>query len=118
MPAQREWRGQLALDAVGDARRIIHVAHVVQQNCELISTQSRNRIALAQTRFQAMPDRNQQIITNAVTKTVIHDLESIQIEKQHREHVFRMPLYMLDQSLESVEEQRTVRQPGERIVES
>src|SRR5687767_11574813 len=112
MTAQQERRSQLAFDAIRYARGIIDVMNVVEQDGELITTQPGDRIALAQARFQAMTDRNEQLVPDAVPKTVIHNLEAVQVEEQECKRVIGVTLHVLDHALQTIEKERPVGQPG------
>ena len=73
------------LDAAGDRVGLVVVVEVVQEDRELVAAEPRERVALAQARFEAARRRHQQLVADQVAETVVDDLEAVQIEIEHGE---------------------------------
>ena len=58
----------------------------------------------------------QQPVADLVTEVVVHGLEPVEVEVEHRE-VRLVPADARQRGLEAVEQQHPVGQPGERIVQ-
>ena len=105
------------VDAVGDHRGVVRLAHVVEQDGELVASLARQRIALAQAGVQARGHLDEKLVARGMAQTVVHRLEAVQVEEEHREAVPLAPAGPREGALHQVEEQRPVGQPCERIVE-
>ena len=87
----------------------------LEQDHELIATETRGRVDGAHGALEAPRDLAQQIIAGPVPERVVDELEAIEVDHQHRE-LMRLPLGLGDGLGDAVIEQQAVRQPGEDVV--
>ena len=111
--------GQLLLDALGDAGGV-RLASVMSSS-RTVNSSPPSRASVSPGRMQLLEpprDADQELVAGLVAEAVVDRLEAIEIEVQHREQrpAQRAPR-AVKQVLQAVEEQRAVRQAGERIVE-
>jgi len=93
------------------------VVESFDQESELVTAEARDGIAGAADPIQPARDGDQELVSGAVSHRVVHQLEPVQIEKQHGEPAAQPspgPRLGLAQSLH---EQGPVGKPGERVVE-
>ena len=62
-------------------------------------------------------DLHQELVAGAVAEAVVHHLEAVEVEEEHREGGGLAALRAGERDLQPVLEERAVRQAGERIVE-
>src|SRR5208283_4167832 len=128
---------QFRLNSFRNANRFNGVLHVVQKYGELIATKpgqivvivigqparyvgqarTRDRVDPAHRIPQSLRDLNQQIVAGSVSQAVIDDFELVDINEQHGEFVVRVPFGESESVLQPVEEQGSVRQVRESVVE-
>ena len=109
---------RLLQDALGDHRRLVRVADVVEQQRELVAAQPRDGVVGAQRRFEPSRDRLQQLVADGVPEAVVDDLEAVEVEEQHRRAALGVvALGAPDRLVEAVDEQHAVREAGERVVQ-
>ena len=109
-------RGDL-MDAVRHHRRVVRLAHVVEQDGELVSSLPRQRVALAEAGVQPGGHLHQELVPGGVAQAVVHGLEPIEVEEQHGEAVPFAPPRAGEGALHQVEKQGAVGQARERVVE-
>ena len=108
----------LLVNSLGHARGVGLGADVVEQDGELITAEAGQRISRANAALEAARRRAQDLVTDLVAEAVIDRLEPIEIEVEHREpRIAQRASGAVKQVLQPVQEQRTVRKIGERIVE-
>jgi len=88
---------------------------MVQHDNKLIAAQPRNRVGLAHAFQQPRGDFPQQIIAYVVAKTIVDELETIQVEKGNHGPAL-LALRNSDRLRNAVQQQVAVRQPRQRIV--
>ena len=81
---------------------------------ELVSAQTRDRVAGTHALLQPLRDLNQQPVTHAVTHRIVDDLEAVQISKNNTDSPV-VALRLLHRLPETVEKQASVGQPRKRI---
>jgi hypothetical protein len=117
--SQGEGASYLLLDAPRGGEDGMDVAHVVQENRKLITTQPGTDVGRTQAALDAAGDRDEQLIAHGVAEAVVHELEVVQIEKQHSKspRTFQSPLprYCL---LEVIDEKGPISEVGQTIVQS
>ena len=79
---------------VGDATGIFGALDVVQQQHEFIAAEARDLVAgaahgvgVAQRAAQAFGHQHQKLVARGVAHGVVHHLEAVEIEEQHRQHL-------------------------------
>src|ERR1700730_5076187 len=75
-----------------------------------------DEISHPQRHLQPLSDLPQQLIACLVTQGVIHRLESIKVEKQHRAAALLLVAYPAQSLLEPLHEHRPVGQSGQAIL--
>src|SRR5215213_569093 len=100
----------------GDVHRLAVTVEVGEHGRELVAAESGDAVGRAQGLLQALPDGLEHPVADLVTEVVVHRLEAIEVEVQHRE-VRLMTADAGDGGLEPVEDQHAVREPGERVVQ-
>ena len=113
----------LAVEAERAAHRVEHAArhalalrrvhHLLDQQRELVAAEPRGGVGRAQAAAQARGHRGEQSVAGRVAERVVHDLEVVEVHEQERD---RAPLAG-HRLLDAVEQQRAVRELGERVVE-
>ncbi len=87
---------------------------VLDQHGELVAAEPRRKIAGAHDALDARADLREQLVAHVMAPAVVHRLEAVEIDVQHREPV---PLIVLGQPLgQALDEVEAVREPGERVV--
>jgi hypothetical protein len=56
----------------------------VEENRELVAAQTRQHVAGAQARGELVRDGREQLIANEVAEAVVHQLEAIDVDEEHR----------------------------------
>ena len=93
------------------------MVQILQQNSEFVAAESGNRVVGSHAEAKPVSNGHQQLVPFQVAKAVIHDLEAIQIEEEHREILFGTASRAHEQMIKPVDEKCPVRQPRQRIVE-
>jgi hypothetical protein len=70
---------------LGSRGRLLRVAQVFEQDAELVATEACHRVARSQAGAQALPDRVENRVPGSVAKTIVDQLETVQIEEQNRQ---------------------------------
>ena len=65
---------------------------------------------------QAFGNRDEELVTHCMSKTVIDKLEAVEVEKEHRETVIDARVIPFDRLVETVGKECPVWQAGQRIV--
>jgi len=111
-----DWLQQCCLNTLGRARRLVDVADVVDDDHEFVTAESADDVVLAQAALEPPTDLDEKAIPREVAETVVHDLETVQVEKQHGELVVGIAVGALDRARQDFEHQRSVGQAGEGVV--
>src|SRR5205085_7739475 len=108
--------GERLGDSLGDAGRVALVLYVLDQDGELVASEARDGVPGPQRLLQSWRDRREQLVPGRVPEAVVDELELVEIEEEDRHR--GVPALRLGEGVgEAVEEQRPVRQPGERVVQ-
>ena len=78
--------------------------------------EARHGVAGANQALETPPDLDQQTIADLVTQRVVRHLEVVDVEEQHRDGALS-PARLGEKLVQTVEEERAVRKPGQGIVE-
>jgi hypothetical protein len=114
--AEADRLAQLAEDPTGNVDRVVGVAHVLEQHGEFVTTEASQQVARAQRLLQPFCHRDQQLVARVVAEAVVDQLEAVDVSEEHRVRLVasaRTP----DRVIEVIEEEATVRQGRERVVE-
>jgi hypothetical protein len=103
-------------DPLGQRGGGVEIGGVLQQQRELVSAQARDGVLRAQARGQAMADFHQKPVADLLAERVVQDLETVQIEEEHRQ-VGAGPLRAGQGVGEAVHEEGPVGQPGQGVAE-
>ena len=112
-----ERRAQRLGDALGHADRVPLARHVLAQHRELVAAQPRGRVARAQDARETRGDRAQELVAGGMPEGVVDRLEAIEVEEQDGDGR-RMPAQPRQRLPEAVEEQRSIRQPRQVVVQN
>ena len=93
------------------------VGGVLEEDGELVAAEPRRRVARAQAPSQPIGDRAEQLVAGTVAEAVVHELEVVEVDEGDGRDRRVGPADAGQRVLDPVEEQRPVRQPGERVVE-
>ena len=91
------------------------VADVADEEDELVAAEARCRVAGADRAGEALADRSEERVARLVAEAVVDDLQPVEVDEEHGE-VGPVPLAARELVVQPVEEQRPVREPGERVV--
>ena len=116
LAAELERLAHYFVHAVGDADGVGGSAHVVEPHGELVAAVARQRVAFAQARFQPPRDLLQQLIAGLVAEGVVDGLEAVDVDEEDRESIILVTARSIKGMAKQIEEQRAIRQPGERVV--
>ena len=89
---------------------------VLQQERKLVAAEAGRRVRRPQALLQAERDLDEQLVAGRVAEAVVDRLEVVEVEEQQGD-VVAAAARPLERVLDAVQEQRPVRQPGERVVE-
>ena len=117
LPVDVEGHRQLALHPLRHAGSIGGVLHALDQHRELVAAQARHRVPGAPGPLQPPRDLDEQLIARAVPERVVHHLEAVEVEEEHREPAAPASLGALQRHAQPLHEQGAVGEPGERVVE-
>ena len=113
---EHERLGEHRGDPLGHLDRGVLVGDVLEQDPELVAAEAGDGVAGADRLREPRSRRGQQLVADLVAEAVVDELEAVEVEEQDRRQraVARQPGQGV---LEPVEEQRPVRQAGERVVQ-
>ena len=103
---------------LGDLDRLLPrrlARQVLAQHGELVTAEPGDGVAGPDHRLELARHRDEQLVAGVVTQAVVDVLEPVEVEEGDANRRLRPPAPR-DRLTEPVEEQQTVRQPGERIV--
>ena len=83
---------------------------------ELVAAEARHGVARAEHVREALRDRDEELVAEDVAEGIVHDLEAVEIEEEHREHRVGVAALLLHGPLQAVHEEGAVRQVRERVV--
>ena len=111
-------------EPVGDRLEIVRILDAVEQHRELVAPEpgegavtpeTSHRVARPQGALQPFRQRHQQFVAGAVAQAVVDDLEAIDIDEEHRELRRCRRAIALNQRLEAIEKQQTIRETRQRV---
>ena len=105
------------LRAAGGVDRLLRIHEVAEEKGELVASEASHGVARPRDRAQSPGDLHQQHVTRGVAQALVHGLETVEVEEEHREAVVEAALLERERLSEPVHEQRAVRQAGEPVVE-
>jgi hypothetical protein len=111
---QVKGRAQRDSDLVGDERCALLTVLHHEDHGKLVAAEAPDRIPQSQTLDQAVAQLREQFVAERVTQRVIHILEVIHVDKQHRDGP-AMILRLAQRLLERFDEERAIRESGERV---
>ena len=97
-------------------RRRVHRTALLQEDRELVAAESRHRVGHPGARAEPLGRGDEQPVAHLVAQAVVHLLEVVEVEEQHRQ---RVPVAAGERQrmADPVAEERPVGEPGERVVE-
>ncbi len=109
-------RGEQCIEhPLGDQSSLVRSVEIVNQDRELVTAETRDRVEIAQVRVETVSDCDQECVTGKVAEAVVHVLEAVEVNHHHRD-VSTDPHSSAEGMFEPVVEQCPVRQTGERVV--
>ena len=106
------------LHALGHRGRLARIADVLQQHGELVAAQPGDGVARTERPAQPARDGLEELVAGLVPEGVVDRLEAVEVEEQHRAApTAAAPARAPQRPREAVEEERAVRQAGERVVQ-
>ena len=106
------------LQSLGDGADVLGAGEVLGQHRELVAAQPRQRVAGSELRLQPLRDRDQEAVADHVAEAVVHQLEAVEVDEQHRVLVRRRTRALRDRPLQQLAEERAVREVRQRVVTS
>ena len=115
--AERERHAECVEDPRRELRRLgPRVAEADDEDAELVAADAGHGVLAADARAQPFRRRDQQLVAGLVAERVVHELEVVDVEHDHAHAV--VGSRASEQRLgDAVLEQRTVGEPGQRVVE-
>ena len=101
---------------LGDLDRPALAGQPLAQQRELVAAHPRERVALVHQRAEPQRDLGQQLVAARVPERVVDELEAVDVEHQHGDRA-AVARGQRERVVHAVDEQRAVRQPGERVVQ-
>ena len=96
-------------------QRLLLVHIFFQQDDELVPAETSDGVQSAHS-SRSCADGDEQLVTDVVPEAVVHSLEAVKVEEEHREGSF-VSNRQVERVFETVTEHRTIRKTGERVVE-
>ena len=100
----------------GDLDRPALARQAFAEHGELVAAQARERVAGGEQRREPLGELGQQLVAALVAVAVVDDLEAVEVEPEHRGGA-AVAGGQRERVVDAVDEQRAVRQPGERVVQ-
>ena len=116
-PAQCEGHAQLLLYALGDLYGLKLFDDVLDEYCELVAAEARDRVAGSEVLLESVGDADEELVADGVAQRVVDYLEAVEVEIEDCEGRVGVAARARDGELEVIHEERAVRQSGERVVE-
>lgn len=108
---------QHADQAARGGDHVLRIIDIGDQDRELVTAEPRHGVVGAQGPADARADFLEQFVADQMTDAVVDDLEAVEVEEQHREQPRRIAPEARQRVSEAIEQQRAIRQAGERIVQ-
>src|SRR5579884_951904 len=114
--ANRNWRGNSALDALSDLPGILYGFDAVQQHRKFVSCETGSHITRPKAFRQGSCYACQQFVSDSVPQTFVDHFETIDVDDEQREVARSSSLAPGSGALQPVEKRFTIRQTDQRIV--
>ncbi len=101
---------------LGDGDSRIRPIDVLEDDGELVATETGAGVLLAETALEPARDRDQKLVSSRMPEAVIHRLEVVQVDEQHADERVLAP-GEAKRVGHTVGEERAVRESRERVVE-
>src|SRR5690349_6286186 len=108
---------QCRMEPLGHACSVTRLAHFFEEQRELVATEARQSVHGAEAGAEPARRLDEQLVAGEVAERVVHDLEMIEVDEEHRERIARITARALGGVAQPFDETRTVRQSGEPVVE-
>ena len=96
------------LDAMGDRERIVNTAHRLDDHDELVTTEVTDERVGPNDLLEPGAERQQEVIAGGVPQAVVHHLEAVEVEQQHR-GAPRRAVRACDGTVESIDDGAAIR---------
>ena len=117
-PRQHERFDERGRGTLGQLDRLFLAVQVLAEHDELVATEPRHRVLEAHGVAEPAAHRDQELVAGLVAEAVVHVLEPVEVDEQHRHHRFVVSVGETSQRVpEPVLCERTVRHVRERVVE-
>ena len=100
-----------------DALDVIDLAALIEDHHELVAAEARDDVACAQRTAQPVGHFEQEQIAGLVAQRIVDDLETVEVDEQHRKAAI-VALRFVDRLLQQPVEGLAVRQVGQAVVRS
>ena len=74
--------------ALGQLDRLLLAAQVLAEHDELVAAEPRDGVLAADGLAEPAAHRDQELVAGLVTEAVVHELEAVEVDEQHRHHRF------------------------------
>src|SRR6202789_3292218 len=115
LPDQGEWFCDRRQYLFGNHRGMLDIAQFLKEHHKLVSSQARDGVALPHAEPKALCNILEQLISGSMPQRIIDLLETIEIEKRHRETA-AISMCLADALVQQLAEHAAVRQTRETIV--
>jgi len=89
----------------------------LHEHHELVAAEAPDRVLLAHRLLEPLADDAQEQVPGRVPEVVVHVLEAVHVDEQRAGNDLRLTPGAREHLLGPIQDQRTVREPGERVVE-
>ena len=93
------------------------MAQLVQQDSELITPEPRNDVSAPHARLKPLRHRDQELVADEVTESVVDVFEAVHVDEQRGEQPIPVSLRLRERAFEHLDEQRSIRQRRQRVVQ-
>ena len=115
LSSRRKGRADRFEDLVRDLESVLVGGQARDQHRELVAAQARHGVPLADAAAQPLGHSPQQLVAGRVPERVVDDLESVEVEKEHREPLGQ-PGRLRDRHREPVVEEEAIGEPRQGVV--
>jgi hypothetical protein len=102
--------------AVGELLGALAAVDVSRDHDELVAAEARQHVTGTQRAGQATCDGPQDVVARTMAERVVHDLELVEVDEQHRDVAPASSTGRAEDQVEAPTEEGAVRQPGQRVV--
>jgi hypothetical protein len=114
----REWErvGEDRQDPIGNVHAQVTGVDTFDDEGEFVASQSRDGVRSPHRLLQCGCDQAQKLVARPMAQAVVDELEVVQVEKHHRDPAVA-PAAARQRLAETIQEEQSIRQTGERVVE-